>query len=75
MATFRIAALQKALDESIPDVEMQVTNKKYNELTSKYRDLLQKENAIISRSTALENLQVCRFILDRSDVRFQKMLS
>ena len=75
MATFRTAALQKALDESIPDVEMQVTNKKYNELTSKYRDLLQKENAIISRSTTLENLQVCRFILDRSDVRFQKMLS
>ena len=72
MATFRIAALQKALDESVPVVEMQVTTKKYNELTSKYRDLLQRENAIISRSTTLENLQVCCFIMGKACVRFQR---
>ena len=61
MATFRTAALQKALDESIPEVEMQIANEKYNELTSKYRDLLQKENILISRSTAVENLRVCSY--------------
>lgn len=59
MATFRTAALQKALDESIPEVDMQIVNRKYNELTSKYRDLLQQENILISRSTAVENLRVC----------------
>ena len=59
MAAFRIAALQKALDESVPEIELQILNKKYNELTSKYRDLLQKENTLISKSTAVNNLEVC----------------
>lgn len=58
MATYRIAALQKALDNSVPELELQLANKQYNELTAKYRDLLQKENTLISRSSAVENLEV-----------------
>lgn len=58
MATFRIAALQKSLDDSVPELELQIVNKKYNELTSKYRDLLQQGNHLISKSTAVENLEV-----------------
>lgn len=57
MAKFRIASLQKSLSESVPELELQLANKRYNELTSKYRDLLQKENVLISRSTGVENLE------------------
>ena len=67
MATYRIAALQKALDNSVPELELQLANKQYNELTAKYRDLLQKENTLISRSSAVENLEVCLSICSIRD--------
>ena len=58
MASFRIVSLQKALDESVPEIDIQIANRKYSELTSKYRDLLQRENVLMSRSNEFENLQV-----------------
>ncbi len=58
MANYRIAALQKALDNSVPELELQLANKQYNELTAKYRDVLQRENTLITRSSAVENLEV-----------------
>eukprot|EP00794_Sanderia_malayensis_P012922 gene12922-14254_t len=58
MANYRIAALQKALDNSVPEMELQLANRQYNELTAKYRDMLQKENTLISRTTAVENLEI-----------------
>ncbi|XP_065052482.1 centrosomal protein of 290 kDa-like [Rhopilema esculentum] len=74
MASYRIAALQKALDESVPELELQLANKKYNELTAKYRDLLQKENILISRSTAVENLEYEKKFLEEAQATLRKQL-
>ncbi|XP_062838862.1 centrosomal protein of 290 kDa isoform X5 [Anolis carolinensis] len=57
MATFKIAALQKALDDSVPLNDLEVANKQYNELTAKYRDMLQKDNLLVQRTTNLECLE------------------
>lgn len=42
----------------MPISELELTNRKFNELTSKYRDLLQQENVLVARSSAVETLQV-----------------
>ncbi|XP_064199085.1 centrosomal protein of 290 kDa isoform X1 [Anguilla rostrata] len=57
MASFKIAALQKALDDSVSSSELERANKQYNELTVKYRDLLQKDNHLVQRATNLEQLE------------------
>lgn len=53
-----MAALQKALDDSVPSSELEKANKQYNDLTMKYRDLLQRDNHLVQRTTALEHLEV-----------------
>lgn len=58
MAAFKMAALQKALDDSVPSSELERANKQYNDLTMKYRDLLQKDNHLVQRNTTLEHLEV-----------------
>ncbi|MCJ8734467.1 hypothetical protein PDJAM_G00235690 [Pangasius djambal] len=57
MAAFKMAALQKALDDSVPSSELERANKQYNDLTMKYRDLLQKDNHLVQRTTTLEHLE------------------
>ncbi|XP_061495597.1 centrosomal protein of 290 kDa isoform X5 [Rhineura floridana] len=57
MATFKITALQKVLDDSVPLNDLEVANKQYNELTAKYRDMLQKDNMLVQRTTDLEHLE------------------
>ncbi|KAL4593600.1 centrosomal protein of 290 kDa-like, partial [Arapaima gigas] len=57
MATFRIAALQSSLDDSVPSSELERANKQYTELTMKYRDLLEKENHLVQRTNNLEHLE------------------
>ncbi|XP_047658167.1 centrosomal protein of 290 kDa isoform X2 [Tachysurus fulvidraco] len=57
MAAYKMAALQKALDDSVPSSELEKANKQYNELTMKYRDLLQKDNHLVQRTTTLEHLE------------------
>ncbi|XP_067415947.1 centrosomal protein of 290 kDa [Emydura macquarii macquarii] len=57
MASFKIAALQKALDECVPLSELELANKQYNDLTAKYRDMLQKDNLLVQRTTNLEHLE------------------
>ena len=58
MATYKIAVLQRGLDESVPASDLQSANKQYNELTAKYRDLLQRENTLVARSSIVESLEV-----------------
>lgn len=53
-----MAALQKVLDDSVPSSELDRANKQYAELTMKYRDLLQKDNRLVQRTTTLEHLEV-----------------
>ncbi|KAM9673322.1 centrosomal protein of 290 kDa isoform 2-T3 [Trichechus inunguis] len=57
MAIFKIAALQKVLDNSVSLSELELANKQYNELTAKYRNLLQKDNMLVQRTTNLEQLE------------------
>nr|XP_025738192.1 centrosomal protein of 290 kDa-like [Callorhinus ursinus] len=57
MATFKIAALQKVIDNSVSLSELELANKQYNELTAKYRDILQKDNILVQRTNKLEHLE------------------
>uniref|UniRef100_A0A8C6L106 Centrosomal protein 290 n=1 Tax=Nothobranchius furzeri TaxID=105023 RepID=A0A8C6L106_NOTFU len=57
MAAYKMSALQKALDDSVPASELEKANKQYTELTVKYRDMLQRDSCLIQRTTNLEHLQ------------------
>ncbi|XP_016054929.1 PREDICTED: centrosomal protein of 290 kDa [Miniopterus natalensis] len=57
MAIFKIAALQKVMDNSVSLSELELANKQYNELTAKYRDILQKDNVLVQRTSNLEHLE------------------
>ncbi|XP_056455748.1 centrosomal protein of 290 kDa [Gadus chalcogrammus] len=57
MAAYRITALQKALDESVPSADLERANKQYTELTVKYRDTLQRDNHMVQRTSSLEHLE------------------
>ncbi|KAK2544321.1 Cep290 [Columba livia] len=57
MASFKIAALQKALDGSVPLSDLELANKQYNALTAKYRDMLQKDNLLVQRTTNMEHME------------------
>lgn len=58
MAAYKISALQKALDDSVPSSDLEKANKQYTELTVKYRDLLQRDSRLVQRTTKLEHLEV-----------------
>lgn len=58
MAAYKIAALQKALDDSVPSSDLEKANRQYTELTVKYRDMLQRDSRLIQRTTNLEHLEV-----------------
>ncbi|XP_071075100.1 centrosomal protein of 290 kDa isoform X2 [Dasypus novemcinctus] len=57
MAIFKIAALQKIIDNSVSLSELELANKQYNELTAKYRDILQKDNMLVQRTNNLEHFE------------------
>ncbi|NXP84971.1 CE290 protein, partial [Passerina amoena] len=57
MACFKIATLQKVLDSSVPLSELEVANKQYNALTAKYREMLQKDNLLVQRTTNMEHME------------------
>lgn len=58
MAVYKTAALQKALDDSVPSSDLEKANRQYTELTVKYRDMLQRDSRLIQRTTNLEHFQV-----------------
>ena len=58
MSTYKTGVLQQALDESVPAAELDAANKQYNELTAKYRDIIQRENSLVARSAIVDNLEV-----------------
>jgi centrosomal protein CEP290 len=57
MACFKIASLQKALEDSIPLSELDRTNKKLHEITEKYRDHLEKGNSLVINNRVRERKQ------------------
>ena len=58
MAAFKISALQKSLDNSVPSNELEAANKQYTELTEKYRDLLERENALVVQTESIAGHEV-----------------
>ena len=62
MAAYKMAALQKALDDSVPSSDLERANKQYTELTVRYRDMLQRDSRLIQRTTHLEHLEVLKRI-------------
>lgn len=61
MAAYKIAALQKALDDSVSSSDLEKANKQHTELTVKYRDMLQRDGRLVQRTTNLEHLEVWKF--------------
>ncbi|XP_043979926.1 centrosomal protein of 290 kDa isoform X2 [Gambusia affinis] len=57
MAAYKITALQKALDDSVPASELERANKQYTELTVKYRDVLQKDSLLVQKTSSLQHLE------------------
>lgn len=60
MAAYKIAALQRALDDSVPSSDLEKANKQYTDLTVKYRNMLQRDSRLIQRTTNLEHLEVLK---------------
>ena len=58
MSVYKITSLQKSLEDTVPSLELDLANRQFNELTAKYRDLLQKENQLAAHSVALDTLKV-----------------
>ncbi|XP_070190390.1 centrosomal protein of 290 kDa-like [Littorina saxatilis] len=57
MASFKIAGLQRAVEESVPQADLDKVNKEYHQVTEKYRDLLEKGNSLVSKAEALTGLE------------------
>jgi hypothetical protein len=58
MASFKIAALQKALDDSVPASELELANKQFAELTEKYRDKLESTKSLVAFKEESSGYQV-----------------
>ena len=58
MSSFKIAALQKALDDAVPKDDLDRANKQFTELTEKYREMLEKFNTLVLRNEASVGLEV-----------------
>jgi len=58
MASFKIAVLQKALDDSVPASELECVNKRYTELTEKYRDKLECTKSLVAFKEEASGYQV-----------------
>ncbi|XP_068458715.1 centrosomal protein of 290 kDa [Clinocottus analis] len=57
MSAYKIAALQKALDDSVPSSDLERANRQYTELTVKYRDALQRDGQLVQRTSNLQHLE------------------
>lgn len=58
MASYKLAALQKALDDSVPASELELANKQFTELTEKYRDKLESTKSLVAFKEESTGFQV-----------------
>ena len=58
MSNYKIGALQKALEESVPVKLLEEANRQYNDITSKYRDILQKQQNQSVQARSIEELEL-----------------
>ncbi|XP_069705746.1 centrosomal protein of 290 kDa isoform X2 [Periplaneta americana] len=74
MSTFRISALQSMLEDSVPLTTLEAANKQFSELTSKYRDLLQKEQSLVCESQLAARLEGEMEVLQKDKEELQNAL-
>ena len=60
---FKIAALQKNLDQSVPVKDLDNLTKKYTELTEKYRDMLERSNSLVVSHEASTGYEVSEMFI------------
>ena len=58
MYCFKIESLQKSIEDSVPVSSLENANRQYNEITAKYRDLLQKQQSQSLHVKNMEDLQL-----------------
>ena len=58
MYCFKIESLQKSIEDSVPLASLENANRQYNEITAKYRDLLQKQQSQSLHVKNIEDLQL-----------------
>ena len=58
MYCFKIESLQKSIEDSVPVASLENANRQYNEITAKYRDLLQKQQSQSLHVKNMEDLQL-----------------
>lgn len=58
MTSFKVAGLQKALDESVPASQLEAANKQFNELTEKYHHLLESSKSLVTVKEESSGYQV-----------------
>jgi len=75
MSTYKISVLQQALDESVQASELEAANKQYNELTAKYRDIIQRENSLVARSAIVDSLEADKKLLEETEVELKKEMA
>ncbi|GAB1607429.1 hypothetical protein Ahia01_001026400 [Argonauta hians] len=56
-ASFKIDALQKALDDSVPAEELEKVNREYQSLTENYRNVLEREQTLLAKSESVASLK------------------
>ncbi|PSN58155.1 hypothetical protein C0J52_01000 [Blattella germanica] len=77
MVTQRIGELQRhknMLQDSVPLTVMEAANKQYSELTTKYRDLLQKEQTLVCESRLAARLEGELAVLQKDKEELQNAL-
>ena len=58
MYCFKVDSLQKALEDSVPLSSLENANRQYNDITAKYRDLLQKQQNQSLHARNVEELEL-----------------
>ena len=52
-------SLQRQLDESVPVSDLENSTLKFQELTEKYRDLLERSNSMVAQAERESGFEVC----------------
>ena len=75
MYNFKVDSLQKAMEESVPLSSLETANRQYNEITAKYRDLLQKQQSQSVQSRNIEELELQVQAFKQEKETFKKELT
>ena len=61
-AAYRIKYLQKQVEESVHQTELEKLNKKYEDVVEKYRDLLEQQHTYIQQNEQSSSIAVNLFL-------------